>query len=199
MQSRLHPIIQCILLLIVPILVIFVINYLLVAMGKMGSASLIASTMKISLFVIPNALFIIMHRYKLSKYSFIIAALATFLIVRSSETTQIMNFNTFSLYAMNFIYFSLFIGVTYLAYFKITNFKLKNFLFIIMGTATHTLTLSILFLINKQQLSGGLIKATLLTGVNTYLMVGLALGIALLWFELPQPEILYDYDDEDED
>ena len=163
----------------------------------MCSSDLIASTLKISLFVVPNAIFIIMHKYKLSKYSFIIAALATFLIVRSSGTTQIMNFNTFSLYAMNFIYFSLFIGVTYLAYFKITNFKLKNFLFIIMGTATHTLTLSILFLINKQQLSGGLIKATLLTGVNTYLMVGLALGIALLWFELPQPEVLYDYDDED--
>lgn|SRR5690554_2376608 len=185
MQSRLRPITQNIVLLTVPILVMFMINYLLVATGKLSFASLLSSTMKISIFVVANALFIIMHKYKLSQYSFLIAGFATVLVSKSTGFNEITTLSTVSLSIMNFIYFTLFIGVTYLAYFKINNFKLKNLLFIIGGVITHTVTLFIMFLSNKQPLSGGLMKATFWTGVNTYLMVGFSLGVALLFFELP--------------
>lgn len=189
MQSRLRPITQNILLLTVPILVIFIINYLLVATGKLSFTSLLSSTMKISIFVVANALFVILHKYKLSQYSFLIAGFATVLVIKSTGFNEITTLNTVSLYIMNFIYFTLFIGVTYLAYFKINNFKLKNLLFIVGGVFTHTVTLFVLFLINKQPISGRLMKTTLFTGINTYLMVGLALGVALLFFELPDNSI----------
>ena len=172
MQSRLRPLTQSILLLIVPILVIFIINYFLAATGKLSFASLLSSTMKISIFVVANALFIILHKYKLAQYSFLIAGFATVLVVKSIGPNEITTLSNISLYIMYFVYFSLFIGVTYLAYFKINSFKLKNLLFIVGGVVTHTLILFILFLINKQTLSWGLMRATLLTGVNTYLMVG---------------------------
>ena len=153
MKNKLNPIIQTLALLIVPVLVILLFKFIMAITGKDTDISLISSTLKTSLFVIPNVLYIILHKYRLSYLSFIVAGMATFLVVYTSDSNQIDILSTFSLYLFNFIYFSLLIGVTYFSYFKVQGFKLKNILFILGGIITHTLSFSGIFLMNKQSVN----------------------------------------------
>lgn len=198
MQNRLHPIIQAVALAIVPMIVILFINYLFNALGRGSSNSIMTATLKLSLFVVPNALFIIMHKYKLTFYGFIIAAITAIITVQGVGIGELESFSQFSLYLINFIYFSLFMGITYFAYFVINGFKLKNIVFIMGSIIIHTISYLGLFLINKLPITLELTRAIIYTATNTYLMVGLAIAIGLLFFEVGQTghEILPPEDDE---
>lgn len=201
MNKKLNPIIQAIALVLVPLIVLFLINFITIALGKGNNNSAIVNTLKGSLFVVPSALFIILHKYKLSNWGLIIASLATFIALTTIPKNDLGELSLSSLYAMNFIYFSLFIVLTKFAYFLISGFKLKNIMFIVGGIVIHSLLYSLLFLINTHSVSGELIKAIVMTATNTYLMVGLALAIGLLFFDIPQPylEVMPGLDDDDDD
>lgn len=202
MQNKLKAIIQSIALIIVPVLVILVLNFILATTGKADNSSVLTNTLKMCLLAIPNALFIILHKYKLSYLAFVVALLATFIAVKSMSAVQAGQLSSFAFFIFNFIYFTLFIGVTYLSYFVIKGFKLKNIVFILLGMISHTLAFSGLLLIKKQAVDMERIRFIMSMATNTYLMVGLALAIGLLFFELPSPEKEAEYgyyDDEDDD
>lgn len=199
MQNRLRPIIQAVALVIVPMVVIFIINYLFSALGRGNSSSITNTSLKMSIFVIPNALFIILHKYKLSYLAFVVAVIASFLAVQGLGSNELEVFSKFSLYLINFINFALLIGVTYFAYFVINGFKLKNIVFIIGGIIAHTISVLGLFLLNKQEINIELVRAVIYTASNRYLMIGLVLAIGLLLFELPIQVQEVNTDDEDDD
>jgi len=201
MQNRLHPVIQALALLIIPAVVIFIINYILSITGKTGETEPLGETIKMLIFVIPSALYIILHKYKLSYLTFVIAIIATIILVKSVSNSEIEHLSTFSLYLFNFVYFILFVALTYLAYFRISGFKLKNIIFIVGGVIIHTISLIGLLLVNKQTLDLTRTQEIIYTGTNLYLMVGLALAIGLLFFELPQQkqDAEYGYYDDDDD
>ena len=201
MQNKLNPIIQAILLIVLPVIVVILINYILAISGKENINSLTANILRSSLFLIPNTLYIILHKYKLSYLTFLVAIIATFIATKSMSTVQSGELSPFTLFAFNFIYFSLFIGVTYVSYFVIKGFKLKNIVFILLGLISHTISFSGLLLIKKQPLNMETIRYIMHYGTNTYLIVGLALAIGLLFFELPEPkkELEYGYYDDDDD
>jgi hypothetical protein len=187
---------------ILPVIVVILINYILASTGKLSTNSLTANTLRTSLFLIPNTLYIILHKYKLSYLAFVVAIIATFIAVKSIPAIQAGELSTFAFYVFNFIYFSLFIGVTYFSYFVIKGFKLKNIVFILLGIISHTIAFSGLLLVQKQPVNMETIKYIMHYGANTYLLVGLALAIGLLFFELPQPKTEEEsgyYDDEDDD
>jgi len=199
MQNRLHPILQAILLVIIPVVVLYIINQILALTGKLGDSSPLTSTLRMLIFVIPSALYIILHKYKLSYWGLIITGLATILFVRSLPVADLENNNIYLLYIMNFLYFGLFLGLTYLAYFLVNGFKLKNLVFIVGGVMIHTISLMGILLINKEELYLARIKQIIHSGFNLYLMIGLALALGLLLFELPQAQtqVAYDYGDDD--
>lgn len=201
MQNRLHPLLQVILLVIIPVAVIFIINQILAMTGKLGDSSPITSSLKMMIFVIPNSLYIILHKYKLSYWGLIITGLATLLFVRNLPTADWENSNTLILYLINFLYFGLFLGLTYLAYFLVNGFKLKNLVFILGGVVIHTISLIGILLMNKEDLFLGRLKQIIHSGFNIYLMIGLALALGLLFFELPpaQAQVQVSYDDDDDD
>jgi hypothetical protein len=197
MQNKLNPIIQAIGLIIVPLLVILILNFIMGLTGRSSDNSVLVSSLKMSLFVIPNSLYIICHKYKVSYLGFIVAGIATYLVVNMTGNNDSEILSTLSLYIFHFVYFALLIAVSYFAYFVIKGFKLKNLIFIIGGIITHVISFVGLFLMNKQNVDLELIRAIMLTGANTFLMVGLSLAIGLLLFELPEAQVEAEYYDDD--
>ena len=63
MKNKLNPIIQTLALLIVPVLVILLFKFIMAITGKDTDISLISSTLKTSLFVIPNVLYIFLKKF----------------------------------------------------------------------------------------------------------------------------------------
>lgn len=199
MQSKLHPLLQSLALLVVPCLVLLIINYIFSVTGRVENSAYLTASLKMSIFVIPNAFYIILYKYKLGYLGFFVALLATFSAVNSLATNQLALFSTFSLYLINFIYFLFLMGIIYIAYFVVNGFKLKNIIFIIGGVIVHTFSFIGLFSINKIPLERVIIRDIIFRGFNLYLMVGLAIAIGLLFFELPKQVDSYPSDIEDDD
>ena len=197
MQNRLHPIIQVLALLVIPVIVVYIINYILSMTGKIVDSTPLTETIRVLIFIIPNALFIILHKFRLPYVAFIIAAIATIVFVRSVPISEIEYLSPIFIYLIHFIYFSLFIGLTYFAYFRINSFKLKSVVFILGAIILHAILLTCILLLNKIPID---LKGIIHKSANLYLMIGLALAFGLLFFELPQalPEIGYDYGDDDD-
>ncbi len=197
MQSKIHPALQALALIFTPLLILLLINYIFSVTGKVENSNYLTATIKMSIFVIPNVLYIILYKYKLGYLGLLVALMATLTAVNSSSELEI--FNSFSLYSINFLYFLFMMAVIYLAYYVVNGFKLKNVIFIIGGIIAHTLFFIGLFAINKMPLARNIIRDIMYRGFNLYLMVGLAIGIALLFFELPQAKQIQDFQDDDED
>lgn len=199
MQNRTHPLVQILALLVLPMLVLTLINYVFATFGRNENSDFLQATLKMSIFVIPNSLFIILHKYKVSYLGFLVAFISAYLAVHSLSAEQVELFSKFSLYLVNIIYFIFLIGITYLAYFVISGFKLKNIIFIIGGLIAHIFSFIGLFSINKIALDRLIIRDIMMRGINLYLLIGLALGIGLLFFPLADKEkVSYSPSDEDE-
>lgn len=199
MQNRLHPIFQTLSLVVLPLLVLLMINYIFSITGRVKPSNFMTATLKMSIFILPNVLYIILHKYKLTYLGLLGAGLAAYLVVNNVSSQELENFSNFSLYLVHFIYFSLMLGVTYLAYYLINGFKLKNIVFIMGGIIVHTLSLISLFLINKHPVDMTIVRSIMLSGTNLYLMIGLAIAIGLLFFELPEQNRVEVFNDDPED
>lgn len=157
------------------------------------------ATFKSSLLAIPIGLYIILYKYKKAYLGFIVALIATFITVGTISPTDRSYYNTFSLYVMNFIYFVSLMGISYLSYFVISGFKLKNIIFITGGLVLNTLSIVILLAINNVNLTKEIIRDIISRGLDQFLMIGLAIAIGLLFFELPQTDIIVNTDQEEDD
>jgi len=202
MQNRLHPVIQALVLIVLPVIIIYVINYVLMITGKKSIDSALVTTLEMSILVIPSSLYIIMQKYHLTYQCFIVAGLASLIAATRIEIMGLEQTNSLYVQFITFIYFSMFIGITRLSYFIIKGFKIKTISFIVGAVLAHTLYFAALLHSIDISIDIPNLKNIIYTGTNTYLMIGLALAIGLLFFELPQEkedaEYGY-YDDEDDD
>lgn len=184
MNNKSKVILQSALLILVPIAVIFSMNYILVAMGKFNMDQMLKTTMYMGIISSVSGIFFMMNKWGKPIISHILVLLLSLLFAfwKTSNLGK-TELGFFPLFILYFTHLAVLDLTMFVSYTKFTILKVRSLVYIIGGFTAYTLSMLFSFLIGGTTVTPVLLKRWFNEGLNIYILVGLGVAVGVLIYD----------------
>lgn len=180
MKDKLKVVTGDAILLVVPLLVVFLMSQMLYQIGRLTDISFEITLKFLLTTALCNSIMIVFHRKKMSIVSLAFAVILAILMPFITKSSNMVSTPLWTKILVNLIHYLGMLGVTYLAFTKDILKRFRNIILVIGGVVSHSVSLLVIGMILGSGLNFEIVKSVFQNGFYYYLIIGLAIGIAMI-------------------